>query len=150
MTEATTKPMPFTGVLEATIYCRDLDAARDFYGAKLELEEVVAVENRHVFFRCGNTMVLVFNPEETAKPPRDPKMPVPPHGADGPGHICFTVQSEKLAEAESLLNEKGVAIETAFNWPNGARSVYFRDPAGNSIEFSEPKLWGFEEGAGNA
>ena len=26
-------------------------------------------------------------------------------------------------------------------WPNGARSIYVRDPAGNSLEFAEPALW---------
>ena len=26
-------------------------------------------------------------------------------------------------------------------WPNGARSIYFRDPAGNSLECAEPGLW---------
>ena len=31
-----------------------------------------------------------------------------------------------------------------FQWPNGARSIYFRDPAGNSIEIAEPRLW-FDE-----
>lgn len=142
--------MPFSGVLEAAVYCRDLDAARDFYGRKLGLEEIVAVENRHVFFRCGNTMVLVFNPDETTKPPRDPRMPVPAHGASGPGHLCFTVPSEQLAAAEKLMSEKGIEAEAAFNWPNGARSVYFRDPAGNSIEFSEAALWGFDETVGAA
>ena len=27
------------------------------------------------------------------------------------------------------------------DWPNGARSLYFRDPAGNSVEIAEPRLW---------
>lgn len=34
------------------------------------------------------------------------------------------------------------AIEADFFWPNGARSIYFRDPSGNSIEFAEPSIWG--------
>ncbi|MGN6582964.1 MAG: glyoxalase/bleomycin resistance/extradiol dioxygenase family protein, partial [Rhizobiaceae bacterium] len=25
---------------------------------------------------------------------------------------------------------------------SGGRSIYFRDPAGNSIEFAEPRIWG--------
>ena len=36
-----------------------------------------------------------------------------------------------------------IAIESEITWKNGARSVYFRDPAGNSLEFAEPKLWGY-------
>jgi len=28
-----------------------------------------------------------------------------------------------------------VPIEADFQWPTGARSIYFRDPAGNCLEF---------------
>jgi hypothetical protein len=34
-----------------------------------------------------------------------------------------------------------VAIESDFAWPGGGRSLYFRDPAGNSLEFAEPAIW---------
>jgi len=33
-------------------------------------------------------------------------------------------------------------IEADFTWPGGGRSIYFRDPAGNAIEFAEPRIWG--------
>ncbi|TIX39705.1 MAG: glyoxalase/bleomycin resistance/extradiol dioxygenase family protein, partial [Mesorhizobium sp.] len=26
--------------------------------------------------------------------------------------------------------------------PQGGRSIYIRDPSGNSIEFAEPRIWG--------
>ncbi|MCB1424836.1 MAG: glyoxalase/bleomycin resistance/extradiol dioxygenase family protein, partial [Notoacmeibacter sp.] len=42
------------------------------------------------------------------------------------------------------LQDHGIGIEADFRWPNGARSIYFRDPAGNSIEFAEPSIWGLE------
>ncbi|MGO7704721.1 glyoxalase/bleomycin resistance/extradiol dioxygenase family protein, partial [Rhizobium ruizarguesonis] len=28
------------------------------------------------------------------------------------------------------------------HWPNGGRSIYFRYPAGNSLECAEAKIWG--------
>ncbi len=28
------------------------------------------------------------------------------------------------------------------NWDQGGTSLYFRDPAGNSIELAPPTLWG--------
>ena len=45
----------------------------------------------------------------------------------------------------------GVAIEADFRWPGGdgvpgARSIYVRDPAGNSVEFAEPRLWNLGRG----
>ena len=35
----------------------------------------------------------------------------------------------------------GVAIEHEQGWENGAQSIYFRDPAGNSLELATPRLW---------
>ena len=131
-----------TGVLEAALYVDDLDAAAGFYGDVLGLEEVISHPPRHIFYRAGSTIVLLFVAHETRVPPRsDSALPVPPHGATGPGHLCFNAPAAALDGWVARLEAAGIAIEADFRWPNGARSVYVRDPAGNSIEFAEPKLW---------
>jgi catechol 2,3-dioxygenase-like lactoylglutathione lyase family enzyme len=132
-------------VLETAVYVDDLDAAEAFYGALLGLEKVGRVGDRHIFYRCGQGMLLVFNPEETRIPPRDDALPVPPHGSVGEGHMCFGCDGTQLEALAALFAREGVEIESDFRWPNGARSIYVRDPAGNSIEFAEPRLWGFDE-----
>ena len=132
---------PLSGVLEAALYATDLDAAEAFYGGVLGLERIARAGSRHVFFRAGGTILLVFNPDETERPGTNPDLPVPPHGARGPGHLCFAVPAEALDRIARHLVSSGVAIEADFRWPNGARSVYVRDPAGNSVEFAEPRLW---------
>ena len=132
------------GVLEAAVYIDDLDAARRFYGELLGLKEMTAAEGRHVFFQCEGSIVLCFIAEATRQPSPSGKLPVPTHGAEGPGHICFSANGETLDRWVEHLESGGVAIEADFRWPNGARSVYVRDPAGNSVEFAEPKLWGLE------
>lgn len=130
------------GVLEAALYVDDLDAAARFYGEILGLEEVIAHRPRHIFYRAGATIVLLFVAAETCTPPPpDSKLPVPPHGATGPGHLCFNVPRDALDDWVARISGAGIAIEADFCWPNGARSIYVRDPAGNSIEFAEPKLW---------
>ncbi len=129
------------GVLEAALYVDDLDAAEAFYGGVLGLEKIVRAGERHVFFRAGETIVLLFNPAETVKPPSNPALPVPPHGAKGPGHLCFRVAEAALDAWRQRLEAAGVAIEADFRWPNGARSLYFRDPAGNSLELASAALW---------
>lgn len=134
-------PLQSAGVLEAALYVDDLEQAEAFYGGLLGLEEVIRHPPRHIFYRCGSTVVLLFNAKESRKPSGNPKLPVPPHGADGPGHICFAVEAEALDRWVGELQANGIAIEADFQWPNGARSVYVRDPAGNSVEFAEPKLW---------
>ncbi|NVK14313.1 MAG: VOC family protein [Rhodobacteraceae bacterium] len=130
-------------ILEASLYVDDLDAAEEFYGSLLGLECIQRVRNRHVFFRCGSAVVLLFNAAETVKPPGNPRLPVPPHGARGPGHLCFSQPREALLLMRARLLAAGVEIESEIDWPGGARSVYFRDPAGNSLEIAEPHLWAY-------
>lgn len=130
-------------MLEAALYVPNLAAAETFYRDVLGLDVIGGVEGRHVFFRCGRTVVLLFNPEATEVPPElDARLPVPPHGARGPGHLCFAADAEEIERWKLHLPEQGVAIEAEMTWPQGGRSIYFRDPAGNSLEFAEPAIWG--------
>jgi catechol 2,3-dioxygenase-like lactoylglutathione lyase family enzyme len=132
------------GILETALYAEDLDAAEAFYGDLLGLRKILRAGNRHVFFRCGRGILLIFNPSETVKLPPPTALPVPPHGAIGPGHLCFRISADEIDFLAEKLNKAGITIESDFCWPNGARSIYFRDPAGNSIECAEPKLWGLD------
>jgi catechol 2,3-dioxygenase-like lactoylglutathione lyase family enzyme len=132
-----------SAILESTLYVTDLAAAEVFYRDVLGLQIIVAVEGRHVFFRCGQGILLLFNAEATRQPPApDAKLPVPPHGAAGQGHLCFAALPEEIDDWKRRLEKKGVAVEADFEWPNGGRSIYFRDPSGNSLEFAEPRIWG--------
>jgi catechol 2,3-dioxygenase-like lactoylglutathione lyase family enzyme len=136
------RPPPPAGTLESALYVDDLAAAEAFYGALLGLPSAGRVEGRHVFFRVGPSILLIFNPEATSRPPAPTaRLPVPPHGAKGPGHYCFSVMREELDPWRDYLRGRGVAIEAELTWPNGARSFYIRDPGGNSVEFAEPGLW---------
>ena len=136
-------PMP-NRMLETALYAEDLDAAEGFYGGLIGLERVARVGDRHVFYRCGPGLLLIFNPRETVKPPENPDLPVPSHGALGEGHACFAAGGDELDRWRHHLEAAGVVIEADFIWPNGARSIYVRDPANNSIEFAEPALWDYD------
>ncbi|MGY6707303.1 MAG: VOC family protein [Rhizobiaceae bacterium] len=132
-----------SGILESALYAEDLDAVEAFYRDVLGLERISRVGDRHVFFRCGDGVLLIFNPTETVKPPSpDAKLPVPPHGMRGQGHVCFRADEDEIDDWKARLAKHGVDIESEFEWPKGGRSIYFRDPAGNSIEFANPKIWG--------
>ena len=132
-----------SAILESALYVSDLAAAEAFYRDMLGMELIGKVEGRHAFFRCGNGVLLLFNADATSKPPApDARLPVPPHGTRGPGHLCFSASAEEIDGWKAYLTNKGVAIEADFEWPQGGRSIYFRDPSGNSIEFAEPRIWG--------
>ncbi|HEY1245404.1 MAG TPA: VOC family protein [Hyphomicrobiaceae bacterium] len=131
-----------TGILETVLYARDLGAAEAFYREVIGLEPFAGVPGRHLFYRCGDQVLLIFNPDATRVPPAPGALPVPPHGGLGPGHICFRATAAELDAWVGRLAAKAVAIEADFEWPRGGRSIYFRDPAGNCLEIAEPRIWG--------
>jgi catechol 2,3-dioxygenase-like lactoylglutathione lyase family enzyme len=132
-----------SAVLESALYVSDLYEAERFYGDVLGLERIARVEGRHVFFRCGQSVVLLFNAEATREPPApDARLPVPPHGTVGEGHLCFAATEVEMDRWKAHLTSRGIAIEAEFEWPRGGRSIYFRDPSGNSLEFANPSIWG--------
>ena len=127
-------------ILETALYSEDLDAAKRFYTEKLGLEVIVEVPGRHVFFRLENSVLLIFDPAATVEPSSG-SLAVPVHGATGEGHACFSTAPLGYEHWLETVRGKGIEIEREVTWPNGARSFYFRDAAGNSLEFGEPKLW---------
>ena len=129
--------MKISGVLETCLYVDDLVAAEAFYGKVLNLTSFSRVKDRHVFFKCGASMLLLFNPAQTVKPGGD----VPAHGAHGPGHIAFAVPADQIPAWRAHLQQAGVQIETEITWASGGQSIYFRDPAGNSLEIATMQVW---------
>lgn len=127
---------PLGGIHEAALYVDDLRAAEGFW-RRLGLELFGRAEGRHVFFRAGSDMLLLFDAAATRE-----EGDVPAHGAEGPGHVAFDVPDRAaLDEWRRRLEEAGVEIEHEHDWPSGGRSIYFRDPSGNSLEFITRGSW---------
>lgn len=131
---------PIDRVLETVLYASDLEAAERFYGQILGLEVDSRKDGLFVFFRCGDGMLLVFEPAAASRGRN-----VPAHGTAGPGHACFAVAEAELDGWRERLRRAGVTIEQEVDWPRGGHSFYFRDPAGNSLELATPRIWGFED-----
>ncbi len=128
-------------IMETCLYAGDLGAAERFYSTVLGLEVAGREEGRHVFFRCGSRMLLIFDPAKTVALGGD----VPAHGATGQGHLAFAVPEDSLSAWRDRLETSGVLIEKDLEWPWGGRSIYFRDPAGNSLELTTPRIWSLDE-----
>ncbi len=125
-------------LLETCIYGTDLAAMERFYADTLGLDKILAEYPRWVFFRVSEqSVLLIFNPQESRK-----VREVPSHGATGPGHLGFAIEEPDLDAWREALGARGVAVEQEVTWPNGARSLYFRDPAGNSVELITGNIWG--------
>ena len=138
---STPLPEKIEHVLEACLYVADLDAAEQFYAKVLGLTFYSRQVGRHVFFRCDQRMVLLFNPQESSKPATHGGIDLPQHGTTGAGHLCFAMREAALPGWVEHLTQHGVAIERIIDWPGGGRSLYFRDPAGNSLELATPRIW---------
>jgi catechol 2,3-dioxygenase-like lactoylglutathione lyase family enzyme len=129
-------------LVETSAYVDDLDRAERFYCDVLGLAVMGREAGRHVFLRVGaGDVLLLFNPGETLK-----GQTLPPHGAHGAGHFALGIDADALDGWRRRLSDHGVAIEKEMEWPRGGRSLYFRDPAGNSVELITPGLWGLPTG----
>jgi catechol 2,3-dioxygenase-like lactoylglutathione lyase family enzyme len=125
-------------IIETAIYVDDLQATEAFYGTILGLRIIGKEPGRHVFFQVGEASVLLaFLAETTLKGDH-----LPSHGATGPGHFALGIEAESFDAWWKLLQGHGVTIEKEVEWPRGGRSLYFRDPSGNSVELVTPGVWG--------
>ena len=128
-------------IIETCLYVTDLDQAYDFYQKILGLESFSRQNQRHLFFRCGNQVLLLFKASETKKEDSE----VPSHGMSGEGHVAFSMPETDLGNWRKHLLESNIPIEREISWSNGGKSIYFRDPAGNSLELTTPQTWGLPE-----
>jgi catechol 2,3-dioxygenase-like lactoylglutathione lyase family enzyme len=127
-------------ILETVIYADDLDAAERFYHDVFGLEIVRKLAGQFVFFRCGQQMLLIFDPEKSCI--ADTANPIPRHGTTGSGHFCFRVDSKTEVDRwRDHFLSLGIEVEHYQRWNNGSYSVYISDPSGNSVEVGEAGLW---------
>jgi len=128
-------------VVEAALYVDDLERAGAFYRDVLGLPQVMKKEGRHVFFRVGEGLLLVFDPETSQTGGA-----VPAHGAEGAGHVALGINWADLDAWRERLRDYRIDIEQEVDWPPGGKSLYFRDPDGNSVELITPGCWNLPSG----
>ncbi|MBC2596446.1 VOC family protein [Ruficoccus amylovorans] len=124
-------------ILETCLYAEDLEAAEAFYNRLLASEPHAREPGKYIFYRLDGAMLLIFNPHESARNDE-----VPTHGTTGPGHTCFRVDPADIPGWKDRLRALGIPLEMEHVWREGVHSLYFRDPAGNSLEIAPWRLWG--------
>jgi catechol 2,3-dioxygenase-like lactoylglutathione lyase family enzyme len=128
--------MKYTQIKETCLYISDLDLAENFYSGIMEMAVISKSPNRHIFFRCGTSVLLCFLPEVTKKEEN-----LPPHYAKGKQHIAFEVSKKDYLKTKSDLLEKGITITHEQEWGNKQKSFYFEDPFGNVLEIVPFGIW---------
>lgn len=132
--------MKFRKIVETSIYSSDLEKMKEFYVDKLGLEFVSEQRGRHVFLKTDKNMLLIFNHGVTAAEKETS------HGAPTPPsmvHVAFEIEAEEYEKSKELLAENNIQVEKEIAWENNikSRSIYFRDPAGNLVEFITRNHW---------
>lgn len=138
-------PPPIRDTLETVLYASDLDAAVAFYEGVLGLPLVDDGRPLMLIFRVTPSpgrVLLVFDPSESSPEGRA----VPSHGTRGPGHIALRIAPEDERSWAEHLAARGMAIEQSIEWDTAkgfrrGRSIYLRDPAGNSVELVTADIW---------
>ena len=125
-------------VYETVLYAEAVPACAAFYRDVLGIRLIEPVDDLAAAFRLDDGgVLLIFDPERSGKPGR----PVPEHGARGPGHVALSVAPGELDGVAAQLRARSIEIEREVAWPPGGRSIYVRDPAGNSVELIEGEAW---------
>lgn len=123
-------------IYETVLYAPDLSLEKIFFRDTLGLE-LIEESDLMLVFKVQQSFLLIFNPDLSSEPERS----VPSHGARGSGHIAFAVPVAEFDDWLIKIRESGVEIEQIMDWGSGKQSIYFRDPAGNSLELTTPGLW---------
>jgi len=128
------------GILESSLYVRDLERALAFYCDLLGLRMMRRFEEeKGVALQAGpSSALLLFRADLTSSQTK-----IPAHGASGAGHVAFRVSPDSLAEWREHLLCRGVAIEREVSFAGKPPSIYFRDPDGNSLELAVASIWPF-------
>lgn len=128
--------MNLLGIKETCLYCHDLEQAKYFYGSVLELPLIHYQPGKHIFFRVGRSVLLIFNPSDSKT-----KSSPPAHYAEGNQHFAFEVTEAEYEQHKKRIESKGIAIIDRLIWKNGAESFYFNDPEGNVLEIVPEGIW---------
>lgn len=131
------KPPKLPRILETSLYVKNLASAEQFYSRVLGLPLLAKRKGRHLFYRAGKDILLLFYSPKTLKDK------IAPHGAKGPGHLAFEVSQKDYGRWKKYLKKNKVRIVEEVVWkkPN-FRSIYFCDPSGNVLEIATPGIWG--------
>jgi catechol 2,3-dioxygenase-like lactoylglutathione lyase family enzyme len=129
--------MRISRIKETCIYSRNLEKALAFYHSVLGLEVIQHLPEKHLFLRAGDSVLLVFNPEDSRS-----KASPPPHYAEGKQHFAFEVGPNDYEKSKEEIIRKGIKIIQEVTWKAGVKSFYFEDPDGHVVEILPDKgVW---------
>lgn len=123
------------GILESSLYVSDLPRSVRFYQETFGFSVISDFGGRGCAMHAGPRQVLLLFKKGASRDITSP------HDGNGELHLAFAIASAELANWESWLDEKGIAVEEKRTWELGGWSLYFRDPDRHLLELATPGVW---------
>lgn len=128
-------PPKTDGILESSLYVSDLPRSVRFYQESFGFRVISEFGERGCAMQAGARQVLLLFKKGASRATSSP------HDGDGELHLAFAIPSAELANWESWLHERGIAVEEKRTWEGGGWSLYFRDPDRHLLELATPGTW---------
>lgn len=123
------------GILESSLYVNDVPRSIRFYQETFGFPVISDFGERGCAMHAGPQQVLLLFKKGASRAITSP------HDGDGELHLAFAIASAELANWESWLQQRGIAVEEKRQWESGGWSVYFRDPDRHLLELATPGIW---------
>ena len=130
-------------IIETALYVEDLGRSMDFYQRVLRLIPATAPIERMCALRVNDDQVLLlFKKGGSVEPIVTPFGTIPPNDGAGTLHLALSVPPTDFDAWQDRLRSFGVEIESVVAWPEGGRSIYFRDLDEHLIELKTSNWYG--------
>ena len=123
------------GILESALYVSDITRSVRFYQETFGFSIISDFGPRGCAMQAGPRQVLLLFKKGASREITSP------HDGDGELHLAFAISADELANWESWLAQKGIAVEEKRAWELGGCSLYFRDPDRHLLELATPGVW---------
>ena len=134
-------PLRIDGLLETSLYARDLERTAAFYRELFGFKALVDSPRLVAFEIAARSVLLVFQAGATEDDVVDPRGKIPGHDGVGRLHLALSIANEDLDAWRKRLFERAIEIVGEYRWPRGGVSLYIRDPDGALVELATPGLW---------
>jgi catechol 2,3-dioxygenase-like lactoylglutathione lyase family enzyme len=128
-------------ILETSLYVEDLERSASFYAKVFGFPTLVRDNRMCALAIPGQQVLLLFAKGASATSNPSPAGLIPGHNGSGTQHLCFSISHDDVDAWTRQLIASDIELETRLDWPQGASSLYFRDPDNHSIEVGTPRLW---------
>ena len=123
------------GILESSLYVSDVQRSVRFYEETFGFRLITDFGERGCAMQAGERQVLLLFKKGASRAIQSP------HDGNGELHLALAIAADELANWESWLETRGIAVEEKRRWELGGQSLYFRDPDWHLIEVATPGTW---------